>query len=120
MEELLGEAPAGGALWEHSLLILRCFERSVVWRAAAAGERCVRWARAAGFSPDKAACARAAAERDEKTLRQLCAWSTPVCLAALREEDEEALEWALAAGFPWNSDAEVSEPLLRISFLSSS
>ena len=68
----------------------------------------MRWARAAGFSPDKAACSRAAAARDEKTLRQLCAWSTSVCLAALREEDEEALEWALAAGFPWNSDAEVS------------
>ena len=107
MGELLSEAPAGGSLWDHALCILRCFERSVVWWAAAAGERGVRWARAAGFSPDKAVCARAAAARDVKTLRQLCAWRTSVCLAALREEDEDALEWAMASGFPWNADAEV-------------
>lgn len=96
-----------GGLWDDLLPVLRLFEGSVVRLSVIAGESSVKWARSAGFRPDKSACVRAAAARDERALRLLCAWSTSTCLAALREEDEGVLEWALDSGFPWNADAEV-------------
>ena len=68
----------------------------------------LEWAcREKGFPLTKRAFSAAITSRNRKALEILTSIDWNLCFTVLKEGAEEDFEWAEAAGFPWDADAEV-------------